>query len=115
MKLAKFEPFLEPWKFKLSQVVNKREEVVGSNLKLSSDFDDWNLNGKYINDMNVNISTAFFHTVKELQIKYEQEDMDEEEICFDLTSSTDSDYKNLFAESGKLIAGSMYQRMEKFP
>ena len=62
--------------------------------------------------MNLNISTALFHTIKELQIKYEQEEVDEEEVCHDLTSSTHSDYRQLFRA---LLTESTGKKMHKFP
>ena len=114
LKLAIFEPCLEPWRFKISQVVNKRDEIIGSNMKVSSDILGWNKD-KYINDLNLNVSTSLFHTIKEIQIKYEQEEIDEEEICLNLTLSSKSNYLSLFNNSRKLILSDGSNRLDKFP
>jgi hypothetical protein len=104
LHLVKFEPLLETAKFEVNMekyVMNKNEN---SKIKVLSRSEK-DVNTKdYRKGLSVNLSTAFFHTFKELEIKYElaNEDMDLwSEKCFNLTTKNTKVYEIMLKKNIK--------------
>lgn len=65
LKLGVYEPCIEPWKFKVEQIVHQRDNLSSSHFKICSNLDAWNkVEDGYVNDLNINISIGLYQTFK---------------------------------------------------
>ena len=88
LNLGKFEPFLERCSFVVQQQHLKQESCENTKLRVITKSEKDRNSYDYRNGLCLNLTTAFFHTYKELELKYilENEKLEvSNEICYDLT------------------------------
>ena len=65
LKVGKFEPCLEPWAFKVTQINTLRDDISSNQLSIESNISKKNIiDDIYCNDLNLNFTIALFQNYK---------------------------------------------------